>query len=206
MQLLCDNDFWIKLAHHGLLQMFHADVFRVGRADCFRLAALPRKLRVDEVLRGDYGSQRCSDLADEAENYPKLRTGAIDRTTLNRFLALNQVDPGEAHLFAAAVGNKDLVVCTHDKHALRCLFTAPSIKDLRSDLMGRVVTVETAIVELVAIHGDGAIRQKLTSPAAIDGAVKRILQGESLVNPARRYVSDLEAACGHGLCWAAKSP
>lgn len=110
-----------------------------GKLDqCERLQALPHMLQRGKLPKR-YGPDRCAKLLALADKCPVIAVPSTDE--LDRFTGINDVDPGEAMLFArAAVG--DCLLMTGDKRALKAVIGVPTIT---GPLVGKIVLLESLI-------------------------------------------------------------
>lgn len=158
MKLLVDTDAFCKLGVAALLPDA-ALLLNSTPADCGRLAALPRMLRRGG-LRKRFGAESCDALIPFAEAMSVVPEA--DTTWLDRFVAAEGIDPGEAQLFAFSAEH-GLPILSGDKRALRAV---KSVDGLATAIAGRVVVMEAILLALCQQLGAAEIRRRL---AAING-------------------------------------
>lgn len=120
MQLLIDSDAFCKLGSCGLLQEV---IENLGSSfsECRILPALPHMLKKGS-LRRKYGPEISDVLILLAKRIPFLTQPTED--LLNQLIQINDIDPGEALIFAAAM-EQEVYILTADKRALTALKDIP---------------------------------------------------------------------------------
>ena len=160
MRLLLDTDAFCKLAIGNLL----TDSLRAlgtEPSECRRLPALPKML-LRGSLRRSYGAQECDRVLPVADSIAIIpATGAA---WLDRLAKIDNIDPGEALLFAAAAEG-GLVVLTSDKRALRALKRVPGLPEA---LEHRIVVLEAILMVLCDQLGATVVRDRLGPLASSD--------------------------------------
>lgn len=132
MPALIDTDLFCELGIANLLPDA-ARVLGCSLADCARLPALPHMLRRGR-LPARYGAEACARLLPVAEEMavaPDPHGPWFDRLA-----SVEDIDPGEAQLLAAAA-NGGFVVMTGDERALRAVRL---VEGFAEAVAGRVVT------------------------------------------------------------------
>ncbi len=140
MSLLIDTDAFCMLAAGQLLDDA-ISLLDADRSTSARLPALPYMLRKGQ-LRKKYGDQTSDILVPIANSIPVI--GQPDAQWLDKLIPVQNIDPGEAQLFALAA-EKQLTILTNDKRALRSLKDVPGFA---SALAGRVVILEAILIAL----------------------------------------------------------
>ena len=180
MRILIDTDVFCKLAIGGILEdslkLFGADL-----SECGRLPALPHMLRRGK-LRTMYGADVCDDLLSTAMDMPVIESSAD--SYLDILIAIPDIDPGEAQLFAEAVAT-DLHLITGDKRSLRAL---KSVEEMTSAFSGRIIVLESMLLSLCETLGLEEIRQRIQKLGQFDNVV-RICFSEYNDHPMRCLLS-----------------
>lgn len=149
MRLLVDSDLFCKLAASGLLvEAVEAVGFRVQ--DCNRLPALPHMLRKGRMRKRFDGFDPDA-IARQADGIGHLTDTSI--AWLDDFVAVQEVDPGEAQLFAVAAEH-GFMVATGDKRALKGLSVLPGPA---AALSGRIVVLEAVLLRLCDVLGPESV-------------------------------------------------
>jgi hypothetical protein len=164
MKLLVDTDAFCKLGITGLLQ----DAVRILGADlreCGRLPALPYMLSRGS-LRKHFGAEACDGLISLADAMPVVPEPSI--AWLDKFTAIEAIDPGEAQIFAAAA-EFGLMVVSGDKRALRAM---TSIEGLPDALAGRIVVLEAILLALCERLGSEDLRRRVAPLIALNKTVE----------------------------------
>jgi hypothetical protein len=164
MKLLVDTDAFCKLGVAGVLQDA-ANIFRAGLQECGRLPALPYMLRKGR-LRKLYGGEACDALVSVADAMPVVPQPSI--TWLDKLTLIDDIDPGEAQIFAAAA-ESGLIVVSGDKRALQALKDVEGFADA---LAGRIVVLEAVLLALCDQFEHKEIRRRIAPLAASDQIVK----------------------------------
>lgn len=160
MKLLIDTDAFCKLGVGGLL-FDSVDLLGASFAECGRLPALPYMLRRGR-LRTAFGAEACDALLPTAQSMPvAIRAG---ETWLNKLTSVQDIDPGEAQLFAA-VADSPLLVLSGDKRALRAI---KDVAGFAEALHGRVVAFETMLLCLCDKLGPEEMRRRVDRLAHLD--------------------------------------
>jgi hypothetical protein len=164
VSLLIDTDAFCMLAAGRLLdaavRLFGADL-----SGCARLPALPHMLRKGR-LRKKYGDQISDHLIPIADSIPVI--DQPEAQWLDRLTLVQDIDPGEAQLFALAA-EKRLAVITGDKRALRALKDVPGFADA---LAGRIVVLEAILIALCARLGPTVVSAWAQPLATHDGMIR----------------------------------
>lgn len=164
VSLLIDTDAFCVLASGRLLDdavsLFGADLSR-----CARLPALPHMLRKGR-LRKKYGDQISGHLIPIADSIPVI--DQAEALWIDRLTQVQNIDPGEAQLFALAA-EKQLVVITGDKRALRALRDVPGFANA---LAGRIVVLEAILIALCTRLGPTAVSAQMQPLLTHDSVIR----------------------------------
>ena len=180
MSLLIDSDAFCILAASQLLD----DTVRLlgaNKSGCARLPALPYMLRKGR-LRNQYGGPTSDNLIPIAESMPAI--DQPDSQWLDRLILIQDIDPGEAQLFALAA-EKQFTIITNDKRALRALKDASGFADA---LAGRVVVVEAMLIALCTLLGPAVVNTRMQSLVSHDTMI-RVCFSPSNSDPERALLS-----------------
>lgn len=203
--LYFDSDCLILFAGAGLIPQLLAALDReVGSAR--RLGPLPEMLRGGRLTRTYPLSLR-----QRAEAWCSTVAGvdhAPDAAMLDRLLAIEGVDPGEAMLFALAAGVEGAIVATGDKRACAALTAAsPS---LEPELGGKILCLEPALGLLLEAVGFATLAPALAQVREHNATLRVLLpQGEATPEDTFRtgldsYLRDVRSRLGALLHSAAR--
>jgi hypothetical protein len=117
-------------------------------------------------LRTQYGAKECDALIALAEAIPIC--AQPPDFWLDKLTPIQDIDPGEAQLFAAAA-EASFLVMSGDKRALRALKAVEGFADA---LRGRVVTVEASLLGLCARLGPETVRRRIVAATASDTIIR----------------------------------
>lgn len=163
MKLLVDTDAFCKLGMTGLLQDA-ALTLGAELGDIRRLPALPHMLRRGS-LRKRFGAEACDGLIAIAESMPIVAEPSV--VWLEKFTAIDAIDPGEAQLFAVAA-ESGVMVLSGDKRALAAL---KAIAGVPAVLAGRIVVLEAVLLALCERLGADEVRRRVMVLARLDKVV-----------------------------------
>jgi len=197
MRALLDNDFFAKTDAAGLLQSVLV-AFGLTLPDCACLASLAPKLR-----RGKWARELgAAAVALEATAAGITHVPDAPAATLAKVQGVRDIDPGEAVLFALAAGSDSLLLFTGDKRALRAVAGIPEI---RTELAGRIVTLEMAMLLVCRAVGVRKVKAALAASPVKDNALTCILGAgpdEEVFKAFKSYQESLAAEVGSDLLWA----
>jgi hypothetical protein len=151
---LFDSDALSLLAAAGLLPHTLA-VLGASETQVYRLESLSHMLR-----RGRIGKTWTPDTRTEAlREVQRIQVWRHqpDAELLNRIIAADGVDDGEALLYASLVEHPTYLLVSGDKRSMRALCEAPDLRDIRAAISGRVICLETLLLALIDGHGPVAI-------------------------------------------------
>jgi hypothetical protein len=171
MKLLLDTDVFCKLQLAGLLDEA-VGALAADLAECGRVAALPHMLRRGR-LRKMHGAEACDALAGVAEALPVLPQPSDE--WLEKLVPIEDVDVGEAQIFAAAA-EFGLVVVSGDKRALRAL---KHVDGFALALAGRIVVLEAVLLALHDRLGTETLRERTRPIAGVDTVVRVCFSSET---------------------------
>jgi hypothetical protein len=163
VSLLIDTDAFCILAAGRLLEGA-VIIFDTKLSGCARLPALPHMLRRGG-LRKKFGDQISDHLIPIADSIPVI--DQPEALWLDKLTQVQDIDPGEAQLFALAA-EKRLAVITGDKRALRALKDIPGFADA---LAGRIIVLEAILIALCVRLG----------PTVVSAHVQSILNHDSMI-------------------------
>lgn len=162
--LLIDTDAFCVLAAGRLLDDA-VNLFGANLSGCARLPALPHMLRKGR-LRKKYGDQISDHLIPIAVSIPVI--DQPEAQWLDKLTPVQNIDPGEAQLFALAA-EKPLAVITGDKRALRALKDVPGFADV---LAGRIVVLEAILIALCARLGPTEVSARMQPLVTHDSMIR----------------------------------
>jgi len=188
MKLLIDTDAFCKLAICDLLEAA-VDELGGNLRTCGRLPALPYMLQRGK-LPTKYGASTCSTLESIANRMPVVHS--TNGSILDQFLQVNEIDAGEALLFAQSIEG-EIPLITGDKRALLALKKVNGIAALLSN---RIVTLEAILLALCNTHSPTTIHSNITPHTSVD-KVFRICFPARTIDPTpclQSYFSDISNA------------
>jgi hypothetical protein len=190
--LLLDSDIVVKLAQYGALDPFLE--LNAGSAPFVILPTLRYRfhLRDPKAALARIGDSAAVErLVRFVDEVTELEEGT-DPALLVRLGAIQDVDPGEAVLFGAAISHSTSILCTGDKRAVQAIAAAKGLDDVRLALAGRVKCLEQVIAELLSAGGDSVVG--LVAGRAFDQTLRICFSGgtaEDAMLGLRSYYDDL---------------
>lgn len=198
MRILIDTDVFCKLGIAGLLDD-SVRLLEAGIAECGRLAALPYMLRRGR-LRTQYGAEACAALLPLAEQMPVVPPARS--SWLDRLVGAQEIDPGEAQLFAAAADH-GFMVLTGDNRALQALRL---IEGFPAALSGRIVSHIGILLALCENLGPEHVRGRVGPLMSLDKTI-RVCFSEGNADPREAlesYAHSLEFELVPLVLWKAR--
>lgn len=180
MILLADNDIILKLAQCDLLEDLPelldesaSDVFVTPTA---RYQLLPKKEgKALEKCGSEAVRDRITVFMSKAQVIPEIRGQELLKT----LEGIDNINGGEAMLFAAAVELSNHHLMTGDKKSLCALLSnqhrLPAVYDA---LRGKVVTFESALLLALKKKGFAVVKQKLLGCPRPDGVLRLVSKPE----------------------------
>lgn len=195
MKLLLDTDLFVKLGLCGLLAPA-LQVLGLDIADCARLPALPHMLTRGKLVRA-HGAGPLAALVPAANTMPAAP--AARAAWLNQLAGIDNLDVGEAEIFAVAASAPGVLVGCGDKRAIRAVAPIGPVCD---ELAGRVICFEAVLLALCFAHGADVVRAAL-QPLAADGLVKICFSPNNAApeDCLQSYLNGLEAEASPLLLW-----
>jgi hypothetical protein len=187
--IFLDSDLFVLHAGAGLLEEFITST-GCALSGARRLEPLPQMLKRGPMVRAYPEGVR-----QRAEAWCSV-VRAVDRapspSTLDQLLSVAEIDPGEALLFAAAAEADSALVATGDRRACAALNAARGLDDVRAQLKGRVICLETSLQLLLERVGYLALVESLSAVRECNQTLRVLLpQGEA--TPERAFREGLES-------------
>lgn len=153
--LLVDSDSFILLGAAGLLERT-AELLGFSPAQLRRLHALPHMLR-GKRMRREYPEGLREAALEATARVEGIYDRPVDDELLQRLLAVENIDDGEAALYAHLAEHRTCLLASGDLRAIRALGLAEGFRDVREAIRDRVVCLEAAVRLLVEADGVDAI-------------------------------------------------
>jgi hypothetical protein len=160
MTLLIDTDAFCKLALADLLTE-SASLLGLKLANCARLPALPYMLQRGSLFNR-LGEEPCQTLLPIAQSISSVPQPS--NTWLEKLTPIDDIDPGEAQLFASAA-DFGFMVLSDDKRAMREL---KKIEGMPEALKGKIVVLEGILLALCASLGTGEVLRRVSPIVSLD--------------------------------------
>ncbi len=152
--LLVDTDLFVLLAGAGLLDEL-AVCLGIPPENIRRLPALQSQIKSKRFIDKIPADELARLLTAIAHVTPWTDSPA-DTALLER-LNVENIDAGEAQLFATLCEHPVYLLGSGDKRALIALGSTPDLKDVRTSLQGRILSLETALTLLIRKLGAKAV-------------------------------------------------
>lgn len=154
IRLLIDTDAFCKLGLAGLLEDAAGELGATLTA-CARLPALPYMLRRG-TLRRHYGATACDRLLPLADKMPRIRPAGEEWE--KELAAVQEIDAGEAQLFATGAVSRNINILTGDKRAFKAV---SRFEEIAAALSGRIAILEAVLLALCDRMGPDELRRHL---------------------------------------------
>jgi hypothetical protein len=160
MTLLIDTDAFCKL---GLSDLLTESVLVLGLKleNCARLPALPYMLQKGSLFKR-LGEEACQKLLPIAQSIPSVPEPG--NTWLEKLTPIDNIDPGEAQLFASGA-DFGFMVLSDDKRSMREL---RKVKGMLEALKGRIVVLEGILLALCTSLGTNEVRRRVSPIVSLD--------------------------------------
>ena len=168
--LLVDSDAFVLLSASGLLPEL-AVALGLDPDDVRCLPALRHQLRAGRSIARRLPPAAVEQARLAAEVASPWTTPPPDANLLQRLQFVPQIDDGEALLLATLVEQPAFLLTTGDKRSLIALGQSAALPDVRDQVRGRIVAVETALVLLVKRLGATEVGQRLQPFASVHRTV-----------------------------------
>ena len=146
--LLIDTDIFVLLAGAGMLDRV-IDLFGFTKPNVYRLDAVTYQIQRSASFKKYPAVVRSRALAACGEVVPLAMRDPSTRT-LARLSEIYDLDDGEVQLIAAMMEQDTYFLATGDKRAIRA---AARDQWVRPQVQGRIICLETALIELVCNDG-----------------------------------------------------
>jgi hypothetical protein len=160
MTLLIDTDAFCKL---GLADLLTESALLLGLKleNCARLPALPYMLRRGSLFKrlGPTACQKLLHIARSMQSVPQP-----GKTWLEKLTPIDNIDPGEAQLFASGADFRFLVLSA-DKRAMREL---KKVEGMPEALKGKIVVLESILLALCTSLGTGEVQRRVSPIVSLD--------------------------------------
>ena len=205
MTCFADSDAIFKLAALDLLDEF-VGVIGIERGSILVLPTLPYMLRKPgrSLIR-----KYSADALGRAFDFVKTVCVADDEPDSETRILLqgiDNIDPGEALIFALAAFKPDSIIVTGDKRCLRALHNAPECDIVRERLAGRVICLEHILHEICRIHEFEPLLARIVPAAGCDTMIQAVFgsgmraQKHLVLGSLHNYRESLRAETGLLLC------
>jgi hypothetical protein len=168
--ILFDNDALLKLARYGLLDesihLFRCNPTKVRVLATAKYKLLPLKNR----LRFCEDEESAARLESFLEAATPIDIKLANPNLLDALNAIQNIDAGEAILFAISATDKNTLIITGDKTSLLALYSNSSVTEAYNALEGRIVTMEILFSYLIE-HNFSYVQNCVRSQPKVDKAL-----------------------------------
>lgn len=203
MICLADNDAVFKLAACNLLNEA-LEVLGLSRDDVYVLNTVKYQLRKGRSLNRlveKYGVEGLNRALEFVLSVNEIQ-GEPDIDELHLLSTIEDIDAGEAVLFAATRTLDDFIIITGDKKALKAIGKAAGCTFLRKRLEGRVLCFEQVVALILRTQGLDTIKPGIVSALSCDTALRVAFGSEmdttldGALDALDYYVSELRMETG----------
>ena len=157
--LLIDSDIFVLLSAAGLLDDLVACLgFELSGVR--RLDALPHQLQRGRSFRR-YGEAARSEALTRCHEVRSIEDRPTSSEHWEKLISVNDIDEGEAFLFAKLAEASASLLTTGDQRSLIALGKAEGLNSFRNQIRGRVVCLESALLLLVQSVGAQSVGEAL---------------------------------------------
>jgi hypothetical protein len=177
------------------------DCLGFKRSNVRRLAALPKQLERGRAFRRFDQSFRDKALAC-CEKFPALLDRPASSAHWEALLSVDQIDAGEALLFAKLAEGNASLLATGDQRSLIALGNADQLRLFRNEIRGRVICLESALLRLVNSLGADVVGKAFQPLRGVDTKIdiffghKIEFMREEVVRQLSSYLNDLRVRLG----------
>ncbi len=198
--LLIDSDVFVLLSAAGLLDPLIA-YLGFEKTSVRRLAALPHQLqrgrsfrRYDQAIR-DEVITRCIEI-------PTIEERPVSSKHWETLISVDQIDEGEALLFAKLAEGSASLLTTGDQRSLIALGNAEGLQSFRDEIRGRVVCLESALLLLVKTLGSQLVCEAFQRLRGVNTKIdilfgyKTEFSDDEIMRQLSSYLDDLRIKLG----------
>jgi len=198
--LLIDSDVFVLLSAAGLLDPLIA-CLGFEKTSVRRLAALPHQLqrgrsfrRYDQGIR-DEVITRCIEI-------PTIEERPVSSKHWETLISVDQIDEGEALLFAKLAEGSASLLTTGDQRSLIALGNAEGLQSFRDEIRGRVVCLESALLLLVKTLGSQLVCEAFQRLRGVNTKIdilfgyKTEFSDDEIMRQLSSYLDDLRIKLG----------
>lgn len=202
--LLVDSDVFALLSAVGLMDELTM-ALGLTRDAVRRLPALGKQLQPNKSIGRKYPEPQRQQALRECEATQVFVDRPQDHSLQARLTRVENIDVGEAALLAALAEQPGWLLTTGDKRSLISLGQANELADVRDNVRGRIVALETAILLLVQRLGAGEVGHRFQSiPGAhttidIFFRYKQTFDDAEAIAQITSYLNDLRQKMGDDL-------
>ena len=150
--LIVDSDIFVLLSAAGRLDRV-AELLGVSVADIRRLPALPSQLERGKNFKKNYSDAVRATASAKCQTVPPIEGRPDDDDRFQRLVETNNIDEGEALLFALVSENEHFYLASGDKRSMVALGTTGALADVRTAVAGRVICLEATLKMLIEADG-----------------------------------------------------
>ncbi len=167
--VFADNDILIKLAGCDLLVPF-CEAIQSQDSDFFVTSSakfsIPKQSK--KKLKTPQSIQQLNEFIGRTNT---IQDALTQHDLLDELITIPNIDGGEALLILSAYINPTCKLATGDKRCLTSLLQTSSLNDIATSLIGRVYTLETAMLILISRLGYDVVNQKVIQRCVDDGTL-----------------------------------
>ena len=198
--LLIDSDIFVLLSAAGLLDRLIA-CLGFEKTSVRRLAALPHQLQRGRSFRRYHQAVR-DDAVTRCSEIPAIKDRPISSEHWEKLISVDQIDEGEALLFAKLAEGSASLLTTGDQRSLIALGNAEGLDSFRDEIRGRVVCLESALLLLVKSVGAQSVGEAFQRLRGVNTTIdvlfgfKSEFSDEETVRQLSSYLVDLRGKHG----------
>lgn len=160
MELFLDNDIILKLASADLLQEIEK-IFNTDPKSIYILPTAKHYVLRNKKLKKKYSQEELNNALSFISNYSIIPDDYINQERFISLSNIENIDTGEQALFAVLPKSVDFLILTGDKTALVKLYKQPNLDNIKKDLAGKIVCLESIILMLLELNSFEEISKKI---------------------------------------------
>lgn len=212
MICFADNDIILKLAEFDLLEealqalgILRSEVRVLTSARYYLQRRLEKHKRKSDKQHTEAGLTRALNFVLSV----KSLHDQPDEVEHELLLKIENIDEGEAVLFASTKHLEDFIIATGDKRALVAICKEPSCKIIYERIKKRVICLEQMILKLISTLGFETVKAKILPCVQCDTALRMAFRADydesqtteglfSYITSTNRDTGDILSAMGDG--------
>lgn len=160
MLLFLDNDIVLKLGALGLLKELEK-LFNTEASSIYILPSAKYFISNNKKLRIKYSEELLQNTLKAIRNYHVIPDDFVNDQKFLSLADIDKIDSGERLLFSLNPANKDYLILTGDKNSIIQLSQQQNVDNIKSELKGKIVCLESIVLKLIEINSFDFIEMRM---------------------------------------------